>query len=324
MENKKQNQIILVTGGAGFIGSHLVDKLLEIGHKVVSVDDFNSYYNPEFKEENISGHIDKENFMLYRCDIIDFEALDTVFKKEKIDKIVHLAARAGVRASIQDPLLYEKVDIGGTANLLELARKHNIKDFIFASSSSVYGNQKNTPFSENSSADRPISPYGAAKRSTELLAYAYHHLFKINCTGLRFFTVYGERGRPDMAPYLFTEFILKGREIQKFGDGTTKRDYTYIDDIISGILACLDKNFGYEIINLGNNRPISLNDFIKTIEEIIGIKAKITTHSERPGDVKITYADISKAKKLLDWEPRVSLKSGMKNFIAWFKHNRLN
>ncbi len=323
MKNKKQNQIILVTGGAGFIGSHLVDKLLEIGHKVVLVDDFNSYYNPEFKEENISRHIDKEYFKLYRYDISDFEALGTVFEKEKIDKIIHLAARAGVRASIQDPILYEKVDIGGTTNLLELARKHNIKDFIFASSSSVYGNQKKVPFSENNSADRPISPYGAAKRSTELLAYAYHHLFKINCTGLRFFTVYGERGRPDMAPYLFTESILKGKEIQKFGDGTTKRDYTYIDDIIRGILACLDKNFGYEIINLGNNRPISLNDFMRLLEKITGTGLKIKVLPEQPGDVKITCADISKAKKLLGWEPQVPLELGLKKFVSWFRNNRL-
>ncbi len=313
---------IMVTGGAGFIGSHVVDRLIERGEKVVVIDDFNNFYKPNFKEENIACHLDNKNFKLYRGDITDWKFLTNVFQKEKIDKVLHLAARAGVRPSIKDPNLYQRVNISGTQNLLELARRNHIKDFIFASSSSVYGNQKKIPFSEDDSADRPISPYGATKRATELLAYAYHNLFGMNCIGLRFFTVYGERGRPDMAPYLFTESMFEGKEIQRFGDGTTKRDYTYVGDITDGVMKCLDKNFGYEIINLGNNKPITLNEFIKTLENIIGIKAKIVPNPEQPGDVKVTYADISKAKKLLGWEPKTTLSEGLGKFVEWYKKSR--
>lgn len=314
---------ILVTGAAGFIGSHLATTLLKKGTKVIAVDDFNDYYDPKFKENNIVEHLKSKSYSLHRGDITDYKFLQDLFKNNKINHIIHLAARAGVRPSIENPLLYQKVNIEGTQNILELAHKHNIKDLIIASSSSVYGNQKKTPFSEIDSVANPISPYAATKRATELLAYTYHHLFSLNCILLRFFTVYGEAGRPDMAPYLFTKLILANKPINKFGDGTSKRDYTYIDDIIDGIIRCLDKNLGYEIINFGNNAPVSLNEFIVTIEAATGKTAKIKQMNTQPGDVDITYADITKAKKLLNWQPKTSLKQGMNKFINWFKENRI-
>lgn len=318
----QSNKTILLTGGAGFIGSHTLDALVELGYRVAVIDDFNDYYNPIFKAQNVAVYLNNPNVTVYRGSITDIPFLTAIFSTEKIDAVIHLAARAGVRPSIANPKLYTEVNVGGTENLLELCKENGIKKFIFASSSSVYGNQRKVPFSETDEI-RPISPYAETKKSVELMAYSYHLLYGINCIGLRFFTVYGERGRPDMAPYLFTEKILKGQEIQKFGDGSSKRDYTYIADIVSGILMCLEADLKYEIINLGNNNPVSLNDFIALVEKLTGKKAKIKSMPMQEGDVPLTYADIIKAHKLLGWKPTTTLTKGMERFITWFKKERL-
>lgn len=310
---------ILVTGGAGFIGSHLIKKLLEENFSAVCVDNFNNYYNPEIKEENVSRFINNSNFKLYREDIRNFEALDKIFEKERFDKVVHLAAMAGVRNSIRYPALYSEVNIQGTINLLELAGKYKIKNFIFASSSSVYGGNTKIPFSESDQVNHPISPYAATKKAGELICHTYHHLYHLNIICLRFFTVYGPSGRPDMAPYKFTRKILAGEEISMFGDGSSQRNYTYIDDITEGIYSALNKDFGYEIINLGGSQLISLKNFISLIENISGRKAKIKQVGEQSGDMPITSADISKAKRLLDYCPKTDIKKGMNIFIDWFK-----
>lgn len=314
---------ILLTGGAGFIGSHVLDRLVTGGARIVVVDDFNDYYNPAFKEQNITAHRENPAVKIVRGSITDMGVLEDAARGETLDVIIHLAARAGVRASIAAPLLYQKVNVEGTNNLLELARARGIKRFVFASSSSVYGDQKKTPFSESDPVDHPISPYAATKRATELIAHAYHHLFGINCIGLRFFTAYGERGRPDMAPYLFTDAVLNGKPIKKFGDGTTRRDYTYIADIADGVVQCLGLSHGYEIINLGNNHPVSLNEFIGLLERITGVKANIIAESMQPGDVTQTYADVAKAKRLLDWEAKTPFAEGLERFVAWYKKERL-
>lgn len=311
---------ILVTGGSGFIGSHTCRRLLELGHQVICVDNFNNYYSPKVKRANIKDLLGNKNFKCYKADILNFKKMEEIFAKEKPDKIIHLAARAGVRASIEDPDIYIKTNIEGTLSLLRLAVQYNIHNFIFASSSSVYGNDAKIPFSEDDPCDKPISPYGISKRAAELLVYAYHHLYKLHCTVLRFFTVYGPSGRPDMAPYLFVEAIYKGREIKRFGRGDTKRDYTYIDDIVNGVVAALKKDFTYEIINLGNSKPISLNKFIGVIEKLLGKKAKIRDLPLQMGDVVFTFADISKAKKLLGFKPKTSIEEGMRRFIDWYKN----
>ncbi len=309
----------LITGGAGFIGSHLSEALLKKNESIISLDNFDDYYDSSIKEENIRGFKNYPKFELYRSDIRDFKTLRNIFEKEKPDKIVHLAAKAGVRPSIKNPFIYEEVNIRGTLNLLELARRYKIENFVYASSSSVYGENKKIPFSENDPVNLPISPYAATKRAVELLCYSYYHLYNLSVTCLRFFTVYGPRGRPDMAPYKFTKLILEEKELPMFGNGDSQRDYTYIDDIIDGIIACLDKKLGYEIINLGNSYPISLKDFIRVIERATGKKAKIKKLPVQSGDMAITYADISKAKKLLGYNPKIKPEEGMRKFIKWYK-----
>lgn len=306
---------ILVTGGAGFIGSHLCEALLKRGDSIVCADDFNDYYSPKIKEQNIKECLKSKNFRLYREDIRDLKKLKIIFDDNEITGVVHLAARAGVRPSIANPLLYEETNVKGTLNLLELSK--NVKNFIFGSSSSVYGNSK-TPFSEEDRVDNPISPYAATKKAGELLCSTYHHLYNIPVTCLRFFTVYGPRGRPDMAPYKFTKLIDEGMEIEMYGDGSAKRDYTYITDVVSGILAALDKRSEFEIINLGNSKTVELNYFISLIEKLLSKKAKIRKMPMQPGDVNATWADISKAKKLLGWEPKVRIEEGMEKFVKWF------
>ena len=345
---------ILVTGGAGFIGSHLIKKLLEQNkpissiseRKVICVDDFcapistsavrggNDYYNPKYKRENIQEFLNNKDFKLYKQDICDLKGLNKIFKnntcngqsRTKIDTIIHLAARAGVRPSIEDSLLYYQVNVIGTVNLLELAKKYNIKNFIFASSSSVYGNNKKVPFLETDSVDNPISPYAATKKAGELICHTYHHLYNINVACLRFFTVYGPKGRPDMAPYKFTELISEGKEMQMYGNGNTYRDYTYIDDIVSGILASVDyiknnKNI-YEIFNLGNSKTVKLKYFIEVIEKVVGKRAKIKKMPIQPGDVAKTYADLIKSRKLLGYNPKVSIEEGIERFVKWYKSVR--
>lgn len=314
--------ICLVTGGAGFIGSHLVARLLESGSEVICIDNFDPYYPPEIKRENISKHLSNEdNFSLIEADIRDRKDLEMIFKSNNIDKIVHLAARAGVRPSISNPLLYEDVNVKGTLNLLELSKDYGIEEFVFGSSSSVYGVGDKIPFSEDEGVDRPISPYAASKRSCELFCYTYSHLYDISLSCLRFFTVYGPRQRPEMAIHKFTRLIdQQNKEVPMYGDGASKRDYTYISDIIDGIVSALDKNFGFEIINLGNSKTVELRYLISLIEKNLGKKAMIKRLPDQPGDVPITYADISKANRLLNYNPEVGIEDGIKKFVEWYKN----
>ena len=313
---------IAVTGGAGFIGSHVCEALLAKGLQVVCIDNFNDYYNPDFKESNIKPLLESKDFSLCRTDITDINSLKEVFENNKIEKIIHLAARAGVRPSIEQPALYEKVNVLGTLNMLIMAKQFKVKNFVFGSSSSIYGNTKEIPFSEQSKSDNPISPYAATKKAAELLCYTYSNLYNIPITCLRLFTVYGPRGRPDMAPYKFTEIINNEKELTMFGDGTSKRDYTYVKDIVEGILATLDKEFKFEVINLGNSSPIELKRFIEIIEQNLGKQAKIKQINIQPGEVDITYANITKAKELLSWQPKTKIEEGMKEFIEWYKNER--
>ena len=310
---------ILVTGAAGFIGSHLVDRLLSTEYKVVGVDDFNNYYDPRLKEKNLESAKKSNYFKLYRTDICDFKNLKKIFLREKPQKIIHLAARAGVRPSIKNPLLYGKVNVLGTVNLLKLAVDFTIEQFIFGSSSSVYGQSKRLPFTENDPCEKIISPYGASKRSAEFFVESFHKSFGLKAIILRLFTVYGPRGRPDMAPALFTKAILSDKPINQFGDGSTSRDYTYIDDIVDGIAKTLDKNFDFEIINLGNNHPVRLTEFISILEKVIGKKAKIKKIPMQKGDVEKTRANIVKAKRLLGWQPKIKIEQGLQNYIKWLK-----
>jgi len=319
---------ILLTGCAGFIGSHTTKALLKKGYNVIGIDDLNDYYNPEYKQENLNQFKDENNFTYNRLDITNQEALGQLFQKQKeesqpIKKIVHLAARAGVRPSIAQPVLYQQVNTLGTLHLLELARQHQVEQFILASTSAIYGNQEKIPFNEDDPVNQPVSPYASTKKAAELLCYTYSHLYQLKTTCLRFFTVYGPSGRPDMAPYLFTKALLSNQPINKFGDGSSKRDYTYIDDIVAGVVSAVEKPFEYEIINLGNNNPVSLNEFIATLEEITGQEAIIKQLPTQPGDVRRTYADITKAKQLLNFDPKTSLKDGLSKFVEWYRTNRL-
>ncbi|MBT3583214.1 SDR family NAD(P)-dependent oxidoreductase [Candidatus Woesearchaeota archaeon] len=310
---------VLVTGGAGFIGFHTTKALLERGDEVIIVDNFNDYYDVSFKENRINQIKDNKNLKIYRIDISDYKEMEKIFQENKFDKICHLAAQAGVRYSLDHPFVYEKANLLGTLVLLELARHHKVKDFVFASSSSVYGGNKTIPFSETDNVDTPISLYAATKKSDELMAYCYHHLYGINCTGLRFFTVYGPWGRPDMALFLFTKAILEEKPMDVFNYGKMKRDFTYIDDIVAGLLACLDKPFGYEIFNLGNNKTVELLYFIETIEKELGKKGEKNLLPMQAGDIAETFANIDKAKKMLGFNPKVSIEQGIKNFIQWYK-----
>lgn len=322
---KASNKLnILVTGCAGFIGSNLCDKLLEQGHFVLGVDHLSDYYDPIIKINNIAHNFSHPDFKFLVKNVKEKEKFDKIFKKYKLNVIIHLAARAGVRESIEKPLEFKDTNISGTLNLLELAKQYNIKQFIFASSSSVYGNNKKIPFSEADHVEEPISPYATSKRACESYCYTYNYLFKLPVIILRFFNVYGPRNRPDMAHYKFTKAILEQKPITKYGDGSTSRDYTYIDDIIEGIIACLDKKFNFEIFNLGNHTPITLNKMIATLEKVIGKKAKIEQKLIPAGDVMRTYANISKAKKLLNWEPKTPYKQGVKKLVEWFKDDNVN
>jgi UDP-glucuronate 4-epimerase len=314
---------ILVTGAAGFIGSHVTDRLLSDGHRVSGIDNFSDYYNPDFKEENIKTAQTHPNYTLYRSDIGDHTTLAAIFAANHFDAIIHLAAQAGVRVSIEKPIHTATTNIIGTLHLLELCKEFGVQQFIFASSSSVYGNHPIVPLKESEQLDSPISPYAASKKSCELFTSTYHHLYDINCIGLRFFTVYGERGRPDMSPYLFTDSLLHRRPLKKFGDGSMQRDFTYIDDIVDGIVRCLTIKPGYAIINLGNHQPVSLNDYIATLERVTGETAIIDQLPEQPGDVRRTMADISLATQLLDWTPTTDLETGLAKFVDWFRKNRV-
>lgn len=315
---------ILVTGAAGFIGSHTSQLLLNKGYQVVGLDELNDYYDPKWKEANLTELKKNANFSFIQADIRNLESLRQIAEKQHFDGIIHLAARAGVRPSIELPLLYEEVNVKGTLNLLEIAREFKIKQFVFASSSSVYGNQSKVPFNETDPVNEPISPYAATKKAGEMLCHTYSHLFGINCICLRFFTVYGPNGRPDMAPYIFTKAILEGQKIKKFGDGQSRRDYTYVDDIVSGVVASLELDHKFEIFNLGNSSPISLNEFIAALEKVTGLTMQIEQLPMQPGDVEQTFADISKAKELLGYEPKTSFADGIAKFVEWYKLKRLS
>ena len=310
---------VLITGGAGFIGSHTTEALLSRGEEVICLDNFNDYYNPARKRANVAPFEAHPGYRLYERDIRDAEALEALFAAERPDKVIHIAAMAGVRYSIQRPQLYESVNVRGLLNTLEVARRYGVTNFVFASSSSVYGADSPVPFREDDPCPRPISPYAATKRAGELLCYTYHHLYDLPCTCLRFFTVYGPRGRPDMAPYLFTRGVFDGEPLKMFGDGTTYRDYTYVDDIVAGVVAALDADFPYEIINLGNSQTVMLRDFIEIVEELVGRKANVVPMPPQPGDVPRTYADVSKARRLLGYDPKTPFVEGMARFVEWYR-----
>jgi len=312
---------ILVTGGAGFIGSHLVQHLLNEGNWHVSVvDDFNAFYSPSIKRNNVAPFETNENFYLFEADIRDYKQLSSVFNERKFDCLVHLAARAGVRPSLAQPQLYTETNVNGTVNLLELARQHNVPQFVFGSSSSVYGNNAKVPFSEDDPIRNPISPYAATKAAGELLCHTYSHLYQIRCICLRFFTVYGPRQRPDLAIHKFADLISRGQPIPVFGDGTTRRDYTYIDDIIAGVRAAIDYDeTNYEVINLGESRTVELRELITLLEKELDMPATIDRQPLQPGDVQQTFADISKARRLLHYNPRTQIEDGIRNFVEWFR-----
>jgi len=315
---------ILVTGGAGFIGSNLCEKLICAGEKIICIDNFNDYYNPKIKEENLRNLEGSANFILYRMDILDREKLEEVFTKHSFDMVIHLAARAGVRPSISNASLYEAVNVQGTINILECCRKYGIGKLIFASSSSVYGGNKKIPFSEDDIVDRPISPYAATKKAGELICYTYSHLFNISVYCYRFFTVYGPRQRPEMAIYKFTKLITEEKPIEIFGDGTSSRDYTYVEDIVDVIASNLEKVKGYEIINLGNSNPVKVTELIKLIEKASNKKAQIKYGRMQAGDVPVTYADVLKAKKMLKYNQKTRIEEGIKKFTAWYIQTRIS
>lgn len=317
--NKLSDKTILVTGSAGFIGFHTTKALLEQGAKVIGLDNLNNYYDPSLKEARNEILKKYENYKFYKGDLENLEFIKKIFTDNHIDKICHLAAQAGVRYSITNPHTYIQSNIVGFTNLIEEAKNHDVKDFIYASSSSVYGKNKKIPFSTEDAVDMPISLYAASKKANELIAHSYHHLFGMNCTGLRFFTVYGPYGRPDMALFLFTKAILEDSAIKVFNHGKMKRDFTYIDDIVSGILMSLEKSYPYEIFNLGNNRSVELNYFIETIEKNLGKVAKKEMLDMQSGDVAETFADIEKSKTKLNFEPQTSIEEGIKKFLDWYR-----
>jgi UDP-glucuronate 4-epimerase len=310
---------ILVTGGAGFIGSHVTEALLARGDEVVCFDNFSDYYSPARKRKNVAPFLANPSYRLYEQDIRDLERMESIFAPEGIEKIVHMAALVGVRHSVENPLLYPSVNERGTLYLLELTRRYGVRNFVFASSSSVYGANKKTPFSEIDPTDRPLAPYPASKKASEVLIHAYHHAYGLRCTSLRFFSVYGPRGRPDMAPYLFTQRISEGKEITLFDEGRPQRDWTYIDDIVQGVLAALDADLEYEVINLGYSKPVPMREFVTIIEELIGKKAATVSSPLPSSELFITHADISKARRLLGYEPKSSLEEGLPRFVDWFR-----
>ena len=339
---------ILITGAAGFIGSHLTEELLKLKNKIIAVDNFDEFYSLDIKCRNVLESVGRkeklesvinlkdrdekiaqlvvnssdENYKLYYCDIRDKNKLEKIFEKENPEFVINLAGLAGVRPSLEKPLEYEEVNVRGTMNILEICKKLGIKKFIQASSSSVYGNNKKAPFKETDIVDFAISPYAATKKSCEVIGHVYYKLYNIDMFQLRFFTVYGERQRPDLAIYKFTKMILEGKEIPFYGDGNTKRDYTYIDDIVDGILKSIDYLFKnknvYEIFNLGESHVVSLKEMVETIEKVLGKKAVLDKQPMQPGDVEKTYADISKAKEILGYNPKTNFEDGIKKFVDWY------
>ncbi len=314
------DQVILVTGAAGFIGFHLSRRLLEMGRTVIGVDNLNEYYDVTLKRARLEILKSYGLFRFYQEDIQDLEALEAIFKDRKADIICNLAAQAGVRHSLKDPFSYQQSNLAGFLNLLEIARGYEVKNFVYASSSSVYGKNRKIPFAVEDRVDGPISLYAATKKANELIAHAYSHLYRIPCTGLRYFTVYGPWGRPDMALFLFTDAILNNRPINVYNYGRMKRDFTYIDDIVEGTIAALDRPAPYEIFNLGNSRSEDLLEYIHILEEELGRKAVQNMMPMQPGDVAESAADIRKSIQLLGFKPKTSIKEGIKKFVAWYRN----
>lgn len=314
---KLNSRNILVTGGAGFIGSNLIDQLLFLGHKVICLDNFDPFYDKKVKLENLADAYEHQNFVLIEGDIRNQADLEKCFSLQPIDLVIHLAAKAGVRPSIKDPKEYYDVNVAGTLNILEAMRNYGVKKFLFASSSSVYGNNRKTPFSESDSVDNPISPYAASKKSGELICHSYHHLYGFDIFCLRFFTVYGPRQRPDLAIHKFTNQILKNQSIEVYGDGSSARDYTYINDTVNGIIKASECLEGFDIFNLGESKVISLLEMIETIEKLLGKKAIKKFLPVQPGDVDITFADITKSKKMIGYDPQWNFEIGLKEFLKW-------
>lgn len=313
----------LVTGGAGFIGSHVCERLLRDGHRVWAFDDLNDFYAPAIKRGNLQALASLGRpFEFVPGDITDAAAVQSLFGSVRFDQVIHLAARAGVRPSLEHPALYQRVNVEGTVNLLEAARQHGVRKLILASSSSVYGVNAKLPFSEGDLLRTPVSPYAASKLAGEALGHVYHHLYGLDIAMLRFFTVYGPRQRPDLAIHKFTSLIAAGRPIPVFGDGSTARDHTYVDDIVDGVIACTSREFGYDIFNLGESQTIRLDRLIELIESALGKKAVIDRQPLQPGDVPVTYADISKARTILGYHPRVPAEQGIPKFVEWFRSTR--
>lgn len=317
---------VLVTGGAGFIGSHVAESLLQLGHKIAILDNFDDFYPQSWKRRNLEEISHSGNITLFESDICDTNALSRVFSSFEPELVVHLAARAGVRPSIEQPVLYERVNVGGTLNLLEAARQYGLKSFVFGSSSSVYGEGSPAPFREDSYCLRPISPYAATKLAAESLCYTYSHLYDINIACLRFFTVYGPRQRPDLAIHKFTALIENGAEIPIFGDGSSGRDYTYVDDIVAGVCSaaewCLEQQRTggrHEIFNIGNSSPVRLRELVAAIEKATGKSARGKNLPVQPGDVTLTWADIGKAGRVLGYQPNIKLDEGLSRFVEWYR-----
>jgi UDP-glucuronate 4-epimerase len=309
----------LVTGGAGFIGSHVCERLLESGHSVCAFDDLNNFYAPELKRRNLRELQSLARpFEFIHGDLTDLTALEEPFASANFDQVIHLAARAGVRPSLEQPALYQRVNVEGTVNLLEVARRRGVKKFIVASSSSVYGVNSKVPFSEDDPIFHPISPYAASKLACEALGHVYHHVYGLDVVMLRFFTVYGPRQRPDLAIHKFASLILRGEPIPVYGDGSTSRDYTYIDDTLEGIMACTRREFGYQIYNLGESQTVKLSRLIELLENALGLKALIKRLPLQPGDVPLTCADITKAREQLGYQPKIPIELGISLFAKWF------
>ena len=310
---------ILLTGGAGFIGSHLTRRLLGRGDRITVLDDFNDFYDPRRKRANVAEHLERDDYRLVEGDIRDASLVDDLFSSGRFDAVVHLAARAGVRPSLAEPVLYEEVNCIGTLHLLEAARRHGPEVFVFGSSSSVYGINEKVPFAESDEVDRPISPYATTKRTGELLCFNYHHLYGLRTSCLRFFTVYGPAQRPEMAIHKFTDLMARGRPVTLYGDGASRRDYTYIDDIVDGIETVLDLAPEFEILNLGGAETTALSDLVRWIAEELEVTPVIEYLADQPGDVPITFADVSKARRLLGYSPKVPIRDGLRRFVDWYR-----
>ena len=315
---------VLITGGAGFIGSHLTRRLLARGERVTVLDDFNDFYDPARKRRNVAPFLEHADdaYHLVEGDIRDQPLVERVFAAGRFDAVVHLAARAGVRPSLSEPILYEDVNCIGTLRLLEAARRHGPANFVFGSSSSVYGINRKVPFAEDDPVEQPISPYATTKRTGELLCFNYHHLYGLRTSCLRFFTVYGPAQRPEMAIHKFTDLLARGQVVPMYGDGGSRRDYTYIDDIVTGIVAAMDLAPGFEILNLGGAETTSLRDLVRWLAEDLGVEPRIEQLPDQPGDVPITFADVAKAGRLLGYAPQVPIREGLRRFVEWYRSSQ--